>query len=95
MINFKVTKDNITPQLRRIQKQLDQLPQGAFKTWVANTPVRTGNARNRTRLQGDSISANYPYAVPLDQGSSRQSPRGMRVPTLKWLQDQLKKIIRK
>jgi hypothetical protein len=89
------TKDLVTSSLQRIQKQIQALPQQAFATWVANTPVRSGNARRKTRLQGTEIQANYNYAVPLDQGSSKQSPDGMSRPTELFLERQLKKIIRK
>ena len=88
-------KDLVTSSLQRIQKQIQALPQQAFEVWVANTPVRSGNARRKTRLQGNEIQANYNYAVPLDQGSSKQSPDGMSQPTEKFLERQLKKIIRK
>jgi len=45
------------------------------------TPRRTGNARRRTRRQGDEIQAVYPYAQRLDEGYSRQAPQGMTEPT--------------
>ena len=94
-MTVNITKDLITPSLDKIQQQIDNLPRQAFETWVKNTPVRTGNARNKTRLQGNTIDARYPYAVPLDQGSSRQAPNGMSQPTEKFIEQQLKKIIRK
>ena len=93
MIKFD-KRDNITPEIQRKLRELDQLASGAFEVWRASTPRRTGNARNRTRLQGDTIQANYQYAVPLDQGSSRQAPQGMNTPTLKWLRQQLNRIMR-
>lgn len=95
MIKITRSRDAITPSLDRIQRDIQALPQGAYKTWLENTPRRTGNARSRTRLQGNTIRAAYQYAVPLDQGSSRQAPQGMNLPTLKWLRDQLRRIIRK
>ena len=58
------------------------MPQ-ALDVFVANTPVRTGNARRSTSLKSDVISANYNYASKLDQGYSKQSPQGMSEPTIK------------
>lgn len=100
MSQITKTSDTITPSLDRIQRELDTLGAGAFKTWVANTPVRTGNARSKTRLSGAGtdkarIDANYPYAVPLDRGRSRQAPQGMSRPTLAWLRQAVKRILRK
>lgn len=87
--------NRITPSISRIQRDLAQIPAGAHRTWVANTPIRSGNARRRTRLRGDTIHADYAYAVPLDQGLSRQSPQGMARPTLRWLQTTLRRLMRK
>ena len=93
----KITRelDRVTPSLNRIARDLRDVPAGAFKTWRDVTPKRTGNARRRTQLRGDTIQANYQYAVPLDRGSSSQAPQGMARPTLRWLQQTLRRIMRK
>jgi hypothetical protein len=39
----------------------------AQPTFVASTPIRTGNARNNTRAVGKQIRADYQYAEPLDK----------------------------
>lgn len=95
MAKIKVAKNKITPSLRKITAKFNELPQEAYKYWKAITPIRTGNARRRTRLQGTKIKANYNYAVPLDDGYSRQAPQGMSKPTEKFIKQQLKKAIRK
>lgn len=100
MIQIKKDQDTITPSLDRIQRELKTLGPGAYKTWVENTPVRSGNARNKTRLRGAGqdktfIDANYDYAVPLDRGSSRKAPQGMSKPTLAWIRQNLRRIMRK
>ena len=94
-VRIEKTSDGITASLNRIARALPDVPQGAYQEWVKNTPVRSGNARRRTRLVQDTIRANYQYAVPLDQGSSRQAPEGMARPTLRWLRNRLRQIIRK
>lgn len=62
----------------------------AYKEFVKNTPVATGNARKKTSQVRDEIRAEYPYAGRLDQGYSKQSPRGMVEPTMEWIQRYIK-----
>lgn len=88
-------KDTMTASLAKIQQQLSTLPQEAYAYWVSITPKKTGNARRRTRLRGDTIDAAYPYAVPLDEGRSKQAPTGMSKPTEKYIERSLKRKIRK
>lgn len=101
MIQISKSKDTITPSLDRIQRDLVQLAPGAYKEWVDNTPVKSGNARRKTRLekgsrQGtDVIRAGYDYAVPLDRGISKQAPKGMSQPTAAWLRRALRRLMRK
>jgi hypothetical protein len=59
--------------------------QGTFR----GTPIDTGNARRNTKLSGDSILAQYPYAKRLNEGYSKQAPDGMSKPT----DDYIKKYI--
>ena len=60
------------------------------------TPVRSGNARRNTKLKGNVIDANYPYATVLDKGrhltsrgmrGSDQAPDGMSEPTFKHIRE--------
>jgi len=95
MSGTKLTQNTMTASLLRIQQELQALPAQAFDTWFSNTPVRSGNARRRTRLQGQVIRADYPYAVPLDEGRSRQAPQGMSEPTERRIQRELRRIMRK
>lgn len=83
------TSDKITPSVKRIIKKLDDVPEDAYKIFVKETPVADGYARSHTRLEGDTIVADYPYAQRLDEGYSRQAPEGMTKPTIK----KVKKIL--
>lgn len=94
-VKFTVSSRRYLRTLARQQKQIEQLPQRAYKYFVAQTPVDSGNARRSTTLQGNEIHADYPYAERLDEGWSKQAPRGMVKPTTKWVTDQFKKIFRK
>jgi hypothetical protein len=87
--------DTITPSIKNNAKRLSNLAREAYDYWVQQTPRRSGNARNRTVLRGDTISAEYPYAQRLDEGWSRQSPRGMSRPTEQFIRNRLKRILRK
>lgn len=92
----KKVSDSMSASLRRIQSDMDRLPAQAHKVWVDVTPKDTGNAKRRTRLVSNkTIVADYNYAVPLDNGHSKQAPRGMSKPTLQFIQGQLRKIMRK
>lgn len=92
-IKFTVTQNTLPAATRRIQRQLSKLPDEAYDVFRKETPIRTGNARSKTRLRGDTIDANYPYAQRLDDGYSRQSPRGMITPTLEYLRKRVRQII--
>jgi len=82
----------VSSNIAKIQRKLDKVPDEAHKVFVANTPVRSGNARRNTKLQKDSIKANYPYAKRLNEGWSKQSPKGMVEPTLQFIRKRIKQI---
>lgn len=75
---------NITNRLNKVLQTLntEKVSQVAYKAFVKNTPVRSGNARRKTKKTGNTIDANYPYAQRLEEGYSKQAPNGMTEPTL-------------
>jgi len=83
----------IVKRLTELEKALDpnKLAKEAYTYFVKETPIRTGNARRSTRLQGNEIQADYPYAQRLDAGYSPQAPFGMTKPTEKFIQEYIKK----
>ena len=88
--------DKLTPVLAGMAKQLANYPQDAEDKFVSLTPIRSGNARNNTRLVNNSyIDANYAYAQRLDQGWSRQAPNGMTKPFEAWMKTKVKQIFGK
>lgn len=95
MIKYQVQVDRITPDTKRRAKKLKKVPWKAHKEWVKETPIRTGNARNKTTLVGDTIRADYPYAKRLDEGYSSQAREGMLKPTVRFLKNELDRIFRK
>ena len=83
-VRLKVQRQEIKPHVKNIQRELDKVPAKSleFFKYGAPTPVKTGNARNNTRLVGEEIRADYPYATKLNEGSSQQAPAGMSEPTI-------------
>ena len=92
-ITYTVT-DNVTSSLKRIKAKLKLLPQEAYKEFVKETPFRSGRARRSTKLNGNVINANYPYAKRLDEGYSQQSPDGMTTPTEAFIKKRVKQILK-
>lgn len=91
-VDVKVT-DKMTGEVEKIKRQLRNVPKEALVEFKALTPIRSGNARRKTTLSGDTIQANYPYAQRLDEGYSKQAPQGMTKPFDKWFQNKIKKIM--
>lgn len=88
--------DGLTPVLKGMQRELNRYPQDAEAKFKSLTPVDTGNARRNTRLSGNqTIEANYQYAVPLDNGHSKQAPNGMTKPFEQWVRMKSKQIFGK
>jgi len=87
----------ITPNLKKIQQDLNNLPSEVHKFFVSVTPKRTGNARSKTKLTNSNrkIQAQYPYAGRLDRGYSRQAPDGMSKPSKEFMRQRIKQILRK
>ena len=87
--------NNLTPLLKKQQQAINKIPDEAYKVFVKETPVRTGNARRKTKLKNNkkNIVADYAYAERLDNGWSKQSPEGMIKPTEEYIIDRFNKII--
>jgi hypothetical protein len=95
-MEIKLTSNGIGPDLQKKMRELEKLPQEALTVFKDNTPIREGNARRRTKLENRAtINADYPYATRLDNGYSKQRPRGMSEPTLKFVKDKLDKTFGK
>lgn len=93
-MSVTLTVNTMTSSLKRIQKKLTQVPKEAYTEFVSDTPIRSGNARRKTRLQGKTINANYPYAKRLDEGYSQQAPDGMTKPTEDFIKKRVAAILK-
>ena len=83
----------ITVNDREFQKMLDnleELPEQSMKKvypyYKSETPVRSGNARNQTKLKGQTINSDYAYAGRLDEGWSKQAPKGFTEHTIDFME---------
>lgn len=90
-------QNTMTSSIAKIQKKLDQLPKEAYDYFKGITPIRSGNARRNTFFDKnkDEIHASYPYATRLDEGYSKQAPKGMTKPTENFIKKRSREIIRK
>lgn len=106
MIKFdiRISRNLLTPALKKIRRDIDTLPQQLHKKMLDLTPIDTGNARRSTRLVNKKrIEANYAYAQVLDRGrhmtargvrGSRQAPRGMTKPLREWYKQRIRQLLR-
>lgn len=92
---LRIVKNDMSPSLKRISDALQKLPKEAYDFFKEETPIKTGNAKRRTRLQGEVIKADYDYATELDAGKSRQAPEGMSRPTEQFITKRINDIMRK
>lgn len=94
-MGIKKVGDRMTPSLEKIKLEVSKLPKAAYNFFKQETPKKSGNARSKTKLQGTTINADYPYARKLDKGSSKQAPRGMTEPTIDYIERIARSKIRK
>ena len=95
MIDLKIKGvTSLTSKIKKVQNKLNNVPTEAYQFFVKETPIRSGNARRNTKLKNKKeIQANYPYAQRLDEGYSKQSPKGMVQPTIAFIRKRVKQIL--
>lgn len=94
-IKFKINDSKFGRKVKKLSGVPDALTDEAYKYFKKTTPVRSGNARRNTKQRGSAIIADYPYAQRLDEGYSRQAPRGMTRPTLRFIEKKMTQLIRR
>lgn len=85
---------NSVKRLEYIQKTItakELIDNAGYPTFYKNTAIKSGNARRHTTKTNTEIDANYPYAKRLDQGWSKQFPKGMVKPTIDAIRAYIKK----
>ena len=95
--------NKLTSKIKKIKQKLANVPKEAYKVFSETTPVKTGNAKRKTRLKGSTIVADYEYAEVLDKGrhmttrgmrGSKQAPKGMSKPTEDFIRKRVKDIFK-
>jgi hypothetical protein len=95
MVN-RVTLTGLNTKLTALAQVKPTIMRDAYTYFHSITPIRSGNARNRTRLVRNRIEAVYPYAKRLDTGWSKQfGGLGMSNPTLKYIRTLVANFIKK
>lgn len=85
-MKIDVDSREVDKLLENMTKVPDKAYRNAYKFLVKKTPIRTGNARRKTKKESDLVIASrYPYAGELDAGRSKQAPKGFTDPTIKEL----------
>jgi hypothetical protein len=85
----KVNLTSFSRQMDLARQVAEDLPTDALEEFVKNTPIDKGRARRSTKLQNNTIVADYPYSQRLDKGYSKQAPAGMTAPTEQWIQQEM------
>lgn len=94
-MKIKISAGDTKRYINQVQDELKRLPEEAYKHFVSITPIRSGNARSKTRKSGNTIHASYAYAQRLDEGYSKQAPKGMITPTEQFIDKRIDQITRK
>jgi hypothetical protein len=93
MIDLRVNTDPVKSMFADVKDLEQTLITEAHRYFKSITPVRTGNARRNTFKTAEGVDANYPYAARLDEGYSRQAPRGMSDPTIEHMEQIFDKLV--
>lgn len=89
----RVGRSNISSNIERKLKKLERLPRDGHNFFKTTTPIDTGNARKSTKLVGNTIDAGYNYANRLNEGYSKQAPKGMTDPTIDYLRKRVRQLL--
>ena len=93
-MKFKVDSSEVDRMFKDLKGMPQEVLKETYTIYKNNTPIRSGNAKNRTKLERKlTIGGRYPYAGRLDEGYSKQSPKGMTEPSLKALDRFIKNYI--
>lgn len=94
-MSVKVNAKVFEKRMKKLAGLPSYLIDEALEITKQNTPVASGNARNKTIKKRNKIVSNYAYAGRLNEGYSRQAPQGFTKPTIEQLDDETRKYVRK
>lgn len=95
-MRIEVDASALLGELNGIVRQADIAWAATAEFYRKTTPIDTGNARKNTNYSRSTktITSAYPYGARLDDGYSKQAPRGMVDPSLEYFESQLQRILR-
>ena len=80
---------------KKITRAVDMMTRDLFDELKSTTPVDTGYAKSRWKKSGSinnrEIQNDADYIEYLDEGSSRQAPKGMTGPAIRKIKDRLRR----
>jgi hypothetical protein len=85
-MKIKINSKDLQKLVKDATRELRKIPREAHKYFKQITPRRNGYAQRNTVLINNQIQANYDYAGALDDGKSRQAPKGMSEPTIEQME---------
>jgi hypothetical protein len=85
-MKIKINSKDLQKLVKDATRELRKIPREAHKYFKEITPRRNGYAQRNTVLINNQIQANYDYAGALDDGKSRQAPKGMSEPTIEQME---------
>lgn len=99
-IRFDVKSEAFKKQLADLDKFVNRdLGRDAYDYFKSITPIRSGNARRKTKYRSKQntkvIDAQYPYAKRLDEGYSDQARQGMSDPTIDYIEREYNKEVKR
>ncbi len=85
-------------QFDKLMTQLQDVPPAVMREALPRmqkfTPRATGNARSKTQKRDETtLIADYAYADRLDNGWSKQAPKGFTDPTIDFIEQQIMRDI--
>jgi hypothetical protein len=94
---MKINSKIFTDRMDKLEKVPSKTLSKSYPFLRNKTPVRSGNARNRTKLSKmtSTIKSNYGYAGPLDDGRSKQAPKGFTDPTIDYMEQTVNNLVGK
>ena len=95
-MGLKVDTSQALKAMKKLTDMPDEVMTDAFPFLKGKTPIKEGNARNKTRYRSRdlSIRSEYGYAGRLDDGWSKQAPQGFTEPTIKEIDKLIDQYIR-
>jgi hypothetical protein len=92
---MKVNSKIFEKRMKKLSKVPEETMIKSYPFLRNKTPVRSGNARNRTKLNKstNTIKSNYGYAGKLDDGFSKQAPKGFTDPTIDYIDKTVDQLV--